>query len=315
MTRKMKAEKPDGPTNRILLRPDEFTVDSRREWLAEQVLFAGSPAVMAGGRMDLTWFAADLAVSLATGTRFLGRFAIPRRRRTAFCSYALPFSDVWSVARAVAAAHGADIGSSELRLPRRWLPFRTRAERQAVVSEMRGEGVEVVILDPIQAALRTGEQWGETEPEVDRLPALGDSLLAAGITPVFTHGTRWSSSTPSYGDLAALNLRDYVHQWMLLYRSGPGSASGTGTFRLAAGGHVGHDARWNVTAKAGPVGPGSDELRWEVATADVTDFTGKTPWPAAATDHGLDQIYVDQDEPMVANRGNRLTNRGGKSGR
>jgi len=67
---------------RTLLRPEEFA-DTQREWLAEGVLLAGSPAVLAGERIGLTWFAADLAVSLATGTSFLGHFPVPRRRRTA----------------------------------------------------------------------------------------------------------------------------------------------------------------------------------------------------------------------------------------
>ncbi|MFO0911299.1 MAG: AAA family ATPase [Isosphaeraceae bacterium] len=137
---------------RTLLRPEEFA-DTQREWLAEGVLLAGSPAVLAGERIGLTWFAADLAVSLATGTSFLGHFPVPRRRRTALYVCDTAYADVRGVVHAVAKSRGADLGDSELRLGRQGAAFRTRSQWEKVVNETREAEVEVVVIDTIRGAL------------------------------------------------------------------------------------------------------------------------------------------------------------------
>lgn len=306
---KTKAKPPTAPTARTLLRPDEFA-GSPREWLAEDVLVAGSPAVVAGGRVELTWFAADLAVSLATGSPFLGRFAA-RRRRTALCCYGSAFADVRAIVHAVATARGTDLAASELRLARQGPAFRSPAEGQAAVAEMRDEGVEVVILDPVQCALRAGER-SETDTEVDRLATVGDAFLAAGITPVFAHGTRWPSDTPRLTDLGALGLRDYARQWVLLDRPASAKKAGSGTFRLTASGFAGHAGEWCVKANPGRLQPNFGGLKWDVA---VTDDPGRSDEPRrggmVATAEDVETIYAELEATAAAKRGQRLT--GGKA--
>src|SRR5438270_10596860 len=61
--------------------------DFALEWLAEGALVAGQLGVIGGPKKSLkTSVAADLAISLATATPFLGRFAVPKARRTALFS-------------------------------------------------------------------------------------------------------------------------------------------------------------------------------------------------------------------------------------
>src|SRR5436309_1437286 len=57
------------------------------DWLVEQVLAANQPMVIGGPPKALkTSLALDLAVSLATGTEFLGLFAVPRACKVAVFS-------------------------------------------------------------------------------------------------------------------------------------------------------------------------------------------------------------------------------------
>jgi len=142
---------------RTLVGPAELAAAVRREWLVEGVLLAGTPAVVAGGRVELTRLAVDLAVGLATGTSFLGKFPVPRRRRVAlYCCDADP-ADVAEQARLVAAARGADLAAAWLHWGRRVPAFMTRAGWEVTVREVREAGAEVVVIDPVVRALRTGD--------------------------------------------------------------------------------------------------------------------------------------------------------------
>src|SRR6516164_11082089 len=61
--------------------------DFPREWLVEQILVGGQPGVIGGPKKGMkTSIALDLAVSLASGTPFLGVFAVPMRMRVGVIS-------------------------------------------------------------------------------------------------------------------------------------------------------------------------------------------------------------------------------------
>src|SRR5262245_6344007 len=79
----------------------------RIDWLAEGVLAAGQPAVIGGPAKSLkTSLAVDLAVSLGTGTPFLGRFKVPRRRRVAVMAGESGRAGLQALAQRVAKAKG-----------------------------------------------------------------------------------------------------------------------------------------------------------------------------------------------------------------
>src|SRR5262249_44987116 len=56
-------------------------------WLVEDILVGGQPAVLGGPRKSLkSTLAIDLALSIGSGTRFLGAFPVPRSCRVAVLS-------------------------------------------------------------------------------------------------------------------------------------------------------------------------------------------------------------------------------------
>src|SRR5262245_10097736 len=74
-------------------------------WLVEGILVAGQPGVLGGPKKALkSSLAVDLAISIGTGTPFLGRFAVPRRRRVALFSGESSRATLQDTARRVCAA-------------------------------------------------------------------------------------------------------------------------------------------------------------------------------------------------------------------
>lgn len=263
--------------SRTLLTPTDLVAANPREWLAQEVMLAGSPAVIVGRRIELTWFALDLAVSLACGTPFLGRFAVPRPRRIAVYTYGMDFADVRSQVNAIAMARGADLATSGLHLGKRGPSFRSRSDYVEVLTELKGEGIEAVLINPIREAIRTGQSNGHPESEADRVVALGNALLESGITPIFTHVNWEKTHGLKLADLSYAGLRDYVGQWMMISPLGSVKMYGPGAYRLGAFGFGGQAGQWVVQVADGRLNKDFSGRRWEVV---VTDESHRTEQPA-----------------------------------
>jgi hypothetical protein len=266
---KTKANTPAAPTAGTLRRAAEFDAP-RREWLVEGALLAGSPAVMAGGRVELTHFAVDLAVALATGTPFLGHLPVPRRRAVAlYCCDDEP-ANVLTQAELVAAYRDTRLARADLLLGEQAPALGTRAGLEAAVAEARDAGVKVVIIDPIVRALRTGGDPRAPELfEPDRLVAVGTAFRDAGMTPVFTHRIAWTKQAPGIEGVSYAGLNDHARQWLLVSRLLPPNRHGRGAFRLTAGGVAGHAGAWDVRVGDGQL---------------YRDFGGRT-WNVTVTEH------------------------------
>ena len=296
------SKKTETPTNRPP-GPGEFAAP-RRDWLVEGLLRPDRSVVLAGGRAELTMLAIDLAVSLGTGTPFLGYFAAPRRR-TALCCYGTNYEDVLDIAEAVAADRGKDFASGAAQVAEQEWAFRTRAERQEVVDQMRAEGVEVVILDTIRCALGTRDGGG-SEPRADCLPAVIDAFLDAGVTPVLTNGMQ-CPVTPRLDALTFLDLRRLVRQWAFFGRDERRGMRGPDAYRLTAGAGSGDGRTWDVRANPGRLRSDDGSLKWKVAVLD-----GSVPpdesrgMSMVATREDADTIDAESEAEVRANRGLRL---------
>src|SRR4051794_20840473 len=85
MTAMSKQQQKSGPI--FLTSADFAEADYSHKWLVRQVLVGGQPGVIGGPKKSLkTSIAVDAAVSVGTGTPFLGRFPVPRKQRVAFLS-------------------------------------------------------------------------------------------------------------------------------------------------------------------------------------------------------------------------------------
>lgn len=240
-------------------------------WLVEGVLVKGQPMVVGGPPKSLkTSLTLDLAVSVATGTPFLGKFAVPTRRRVAVFSGESGRATVHETVQRVLRAKGKTPGDCALHcgfdLPRLAVP----ADRDELRRLLKDNGVEVVIVDPLYLCLLAGSQALSAASLYDVGAVLGAAAKAcarAGATLVLVHHTTKASSAKSgattLADLSFAGVGEFARQWMLLSRATE-YAPGTGRhdLTLSIGGSAGHSSRWHVRVEEGPAG--GKKRGWQV---------------------------------------------------
>lgn len=136
------------PFNRITAAKLE-SADFDMTYLVEGVLVKDQPAGLVGPKKSLkTNISLDLAVSLATGGRFLGYFNVPERRRIAVMSGESGMATIQETAQRVCRAASVKLSDTNVifsdTLPR----FGEPGNMQAFRRFLERDGIEVVIVDP-----------------------------------------------------------------------------------------------------------------------------------------------------------------------
>jgi len=226
------------------------------DWLVEGVLARDQPMVIGGPYKTLkTSLAPDLAVSLTTGTRFLGAFEVAEACKVAVFSGEGRRAVAETIQR-VCRSKGEEPEECDVlcgfTLPR----LGSAADRKELRRLIRANGIEVVVVDPL--ALCLGDDRPAANPyEVGPVLArFADTCRRAGATPVFVHHANKTSSSKrtaiTLGDLAYSGIAEFVRQWVLVGRAAeylPGT--GVHDLSLSIGGSAGHSSHWSVRVDEG----------------------------------------------------------------
>jgi replicative DNA helicase len=253
-----------------------------REWLVEGILVRGQPAVMGGAKKTLkTSLMLDLAISLGTGTPFLGTFAVPRHHRVGVLSAESGEATLQETARRICAARQVHLSDCAV-----WwcftAPSLDRAkDRQRLADFLRQERIDVLFVDPLYLCLLSGGERVEAANIYEMGPLLrriGQTCLDAGTTPVLVHHTRKSTPKmlPELDDLAYAGIAEYVRQWLLVGRTLPyNPGSGDHALVMAAGGSAGHAGCWAVRVQEGNLHADFTGRRWDVKSGTLSAGFGE----------------------------------------
>jgi hypothetical protein len=247
---------------------------ARPEWAVEGVLVRGQPCLFGGPNKSLkTSLAVELAVALAAGRPFLGRYAVPRPLRVALFSGESGEAALADTARRVTAAKGLDAVPDGVR-------FCTRLPRLAVEEDLdmlrfvlEDFRADVAILDPLYISLAAG---GGVNPAnvFDMGPILrrlAEACQRAGAMPVLLHHT--TKDIPAgkplqLTDLAYAGFAEFARQWLLVNPRVPFD-EGRGLHRLLLGygGSMGHSGLVAVDVLEGKLDADFGGRVWEVTLA------------------------------------------------
>jgi hypothetical protein len=229
-------------------------------WLAESIFVAGQPAVIAGPPKTLkTGVMIDLAVSLAAGKPFLGRYATP-----AGGTPVLVFSGesgdatIRDTIKRVADARGVDPAGLPLHVATTLPRLNTPENRQLLRQSIEANGTKVVAFDPLYLLAMSASDKPVNSADVFAMgrvfQQIAETCLNAGATPVLVHHSvkgLWVGKAMELNDLAAAGISEFARQWLLINVRRRYTGDGNHRLIVAAGGSAGHSSTFALDVSEG----------------------------------------------------------------
>ena len=258
-----------------------FTAEYKTNWHVKNVLVQGQPAILGGAKKVLkTNMLVDLVISVASGTPFLGQFAVTNRAAVGLISGESGEATIQETAKRICLTKG--ILEPET-LPIQWC---FRLPRLSVTEELNELGklivdhdLKLVVIDPLYLCLLAGNPDLQASNLFDVGPLLSDitaTILGAGATPVFAHHNRKAMANahepPELEDLAFAGVQEFARQWLLVGRREK-YEPGTGLHKLwlNVGGSAGHSGCWALDIDEGRLRDDFTGRQWRVTVRSAAD--------------------------------------------
>lgn len=250
--------------------------DYKLEYLIEDTLTVGQPAIIAGGKKCLkTNVIIDAALSLATGSPFLGQLAVNRRARTCLMSGESGMATIQETARRICRAKGLQLRDVDGLIFSPDLPRVDDIRHQvALEAFLTGDGIEALFLDPAYLCLPADDN-GNLFKMGMLLRNITEVCQQVGVTMFLVHHTKKNIADPfappELESIAWSGFQEFARQWWLIGRRKvyePGT--GHHELWLNVGGSAGHSALWALNIDEGNRHD-TGGRRWDVAMASASD--------------------------------------------
>ncbi len=251
--------------------------EHRANWLARGILVEGEACVLGGPSKAMkTSVLVDLAVSLASGSPFLGRFEVGEPVPVMIISGESGPRVLQATARQVCEARGfrlEDAGAISwgFTIPRLSDPTHLDAIRRAIDAT----GSRVVAIDPLYLALLAGSSNVDAANMYQMGPLLAgvaSACLDSGCTPILAHHARKHREDPlepmTLEELAFAGIGQFCRQWLLLSRREKFEPdTGLHRMHLVYGGSAGHAGHLHLDIETGQLDDNFEGRVWNVSTA------------------------------------------------
>lgn len=234
------------------LATEEFQID----YLIEDILCADHPCGIIGPSKTLkTTLVVDMAISLATGGRFLNYFNC-RRVPVAVMSGESGPKTIQETAIRIADAYGFDFAKIEGFWFCPMLPRFANEEHLAKLGTFLDDNnIRVLIIDPAYLCVDTEGRESSLFAMGKQLARMGDLCRERNVTFVLVHHTTQgipAGKTPKLQDASWAGFSQYLRQWVGINRRKE-YVPGTGNHQLimSAGGSMGHSSSFNVDVLEG----------------------------------------------------------------
>ncbi|MFM9962412.1 MAG: AAA family ATPase [Planctomycetaceae bacterium] len=264
---------------------EEFlNADFRQHFLIRRVLVQGQHCVLGGPKKVLkTSLLVDLALSLATGTPWLGNpdFAVPDAVPVMLLSGESGGYTLRETARRIALAKNQLLSSAKVF----WgfdLPQLGNAEHLGVLEvEIKRLGIKVAIIDPAYLCLLSAGASANITSNVFAMGALlkniSDIGTRTGCTMIICHHTRKADrqsspfGVPDLEDLSGSGFAEWARQWVLLNRREAYQGDGKHSLWMTGGGSAGHSGTYAFDVAEGVISEDGDGRTWDVSVSKATE--------------------------------------------
>jgi hypothetical protein len=242
-----------------------------REYVVEDFLVRNEPMVIGGASKSLkTTVALELAVSIATGTSFLGHFEVKANRRVLMVSGESGESTIQDTLRLIAERKVLDYAElKDLEISTHLPKLDDGGQVEDLIADLRDRQIEVVIIDPLYRSLRVGDAASNVYAMGERLEQIAEKIQRAGLTIILLHHFRKQGRThseaPELEDLSQSGVAEFARQFLLLKRREVYDRNGNHTLWFHWGGSAGHQGSLILAARTGTRKEG---LKWECELID-----------------------------------------------
>ncbi|QEF98172.1 hypothetical protein Mal15_22200 [Stieleria maiorica] len=268
-----------------------------RDFLVEDFMVRGEPMIIGGAAKALkTTVALELAVSIATGTPFLGTYNVPKRERVLFISGESGESTLQENLRLIAESKGlsgADLADFQISFKLPKLDDATIVED--LIEELRESEVDIVFVDPLYRSLRVGDSASNVYSMGEQLELIAEQIHRAGITVVLLHHFKKQGKSfadpPELEDLSQSGVAEFGRQFLLIKRREAYQMDGNHTLWFHWGGSAGHQGMKMLEACTGTRATG---LTW------ATTLRSPQEWKAVREE--LQAAEKDQESEDLKDR-------------
>ena len=214
--------------------------DQPVEWLVEDVFSVDQPTIFGAKQKSMkTTLLTDLAVSLASGMAWLGKFEVPQRRRVLFVTGEA--SEAAAIRKVRRAAHSRNLRREDFKdcLRIEAIEFPTLpsfADCKAVESAVKEHGIEVVLLDPLYMGLQGLNTSNLTEVG----PAMRQFMaMCRPANVIIAHHVKKTASfddAPNLEDLSQAGIAEFAGNYWLMGRMGEYTGDGLHSLAVRYGG-------------------------------------------------------------------------------
>lgn len=231
------------------------------QYAIDGILVARQPAILGGSKKTLkTTLALDLAVSLATGSKFLGEFDVLQRGRVGFISAESGEATIRETASRICRQKGYLLSSVDILFVFQIIKLSRAADLAGLRTFITQQEIKYLFIDPAYLLLFAGDSNGRQASNLFDVGSLLWPLTEigqeTGCTITLLHHANKSAGRDGaaigLGDLSFAGFGEWARQWLIVSRLAdyePGS--GTHQLNLEVGGSAGHSGRWAITVDEG----------------------------------------------------------------
>lgn len=277
---------------------DLFAMDCSVTFFIEDILVAAQPMVMGALSKSMkTSIMLDMAISLATATPFLGKFAVPAKVKSMIFTGESGAATIKSSAMAIAQARGLKASDIDVR----WsfqVPLISDVKQVSLLrTEIEKHAVQVLFIDPTYLALadeKMSTQAGNIFNFGRLLAGITKCCQELGVTLVLLHHFKKTGEIDkddpcSLDRLSQAGFGEWARQWLLLARSKKYEFDGVHELRMKSGGSAGHGDEYYLTINEGkPKG-----TTWE------TSVTTKAAHDKAVAEEAADKKESDEHAKLL----------------
>ena len=277
-------ERPVGmkPRFKMLSTTELFNTDFSQTFLIKRILVQRQPAICGGRSKTLkTSLMIDLALSLGTGTPFLGEFPAKKAMTWVISGESGEFT-IKETALRIAKSKGIECQEIDVHWGFDLPQLSNDDDIEHLEAEIIARGIEVLIVDPAYLCLLAGAaakniQASNVFDMGPLLLKLTDIVRRTGVTIILCHHARKGTagprgdafSPPDLEDLAMAGFAEWARQWILVGRR-EAFVQGSGIHKLwmNVGGSAGHSGCYPLDIDEGHLSEDFTGRTWDVQVLD-----------------------------------------------